>query len=64
MANYENQRHFNWDRMYQTNFTQQDPADEALYGPGRRSNYMVEERRTDQRDWNLTATFSHLFKGG
>lgn len=64
MANYENQRHFNWDRMYQTNFAQQDPADEALYGPGRRSNYMVEERRTDQRDWNLTATFSHLFKGG
>lgn len=55
-ANYQNIRHFDWDKMYQTNYIQNDPVDEAQYGPGRRSNYMVEERHTDQLDWNLVAT--------
>lgn len=63
-ANYDNIRHFDWDNMYQTNYLQNDPADEALYGPGRRSNYMVEERHTDQRDLNFAALFSHLFRNG
>ena len=48
--------------MYQTNYIQNDPVDEAQYGPGRRSNYMVEERHTDQLDWNLVANFSHIFR--
>ena len=61
-ANYQNIRHFDWDKMYQTNYIQNDPVDEAQYGPGRRSNYMVEERHTDQLDWNLVANFSHIFR--
>ena len=48
--------------MYQTNYNQNDPLDEQIYGPGRRSNYMVEERHTDQLDWNLAASFSHIFR--
>lgn len=62
MANYDNIRHINWDNMYQTNYLQNDPVDAELYGAGRRSNYMVEERHTDQRDWNLVFNFSHLFR--
>lgn len=61
-ANYDNIRYFDWDGMYRTNYIQNSPADEELYGPGRRSNYMVEERHTDQLDWNFAATFSHLFR--
>ncbi len=61
-ANYMNIRHFDWEGMYQTNYTQDAAEDEALYGPGRRSNYMVEERHTDQLDWNFVANFSHLFR--
>lgn len=61
-ANYDNIRYFDWDGMYRTNYMQNNPADEEIYGPGRRSNYMVEERHTDQLDWNFTATFSHLFR--
>ncbi|MCQ4762383.1 hypothetical protein NE555_17370, partial [Alistipes onderdonkii] len=49
-ANYQNIRHFDWEQMYQTNYNQNDPLDEQIYGPGRRSNYMVEERHTDQLD--------------
>ncbi len=61
-ANYQNIRHFDWEQMYQTNYNQNDPLDEQIYGPGRRSNYMVEERHTDQLDWNLAASFSHIFR--
>ena len=61
-ANYQNIRHFDWEQMYQTNYNQNDPLDEQIYGPGRRSNYMVEERHTDQLDWNLVASFSHIFR--
>ena len=57
-ANYQNIRHFDWEQMYQTNYNQNDPLDEQIYGPGRRSNYMVEERHTDQlalyRPWRPT----------
>ena len=61
-ANYRDIRHFDWEQMYQTNYNQNDPLDEQIYGPGRRSNYMVEERHTDQLDWNLVASFSHIFR--
>ncbi|WP_295935318.1 TonB-dependent receptor [uncultured Alistipes sp.] len=61
-ANYMNVRHFDWDNMYQLNYIQADPRDEEIYGSGRRSNYMVEERHTDQLDWNVAANFSHIFR--
>lgn len=61
-SNYDDIRHIDWTNMYQTNYNQNDPQDAALYGPGRRSNYMVEERHSDQLDWNLTANFSHVFR--
>ena len=63
-ANYENVRHLQWDKFYETNYTRENPTDSEIYGPGARSNYMVEERHTDQRDWNLVMTFHHLFKNG
>lgn len=62
MANYRNIRHFDWTEMYQTNYMQADARDEAIYGAGRRSNYIVEERHTDQLDWNFAANFTHLFR--
>ncbi len=61
-TNYDNIRHIDWNGMYRTNYIQNSPADEEIYGPGRRSNYMVEERHTDQLDWNFAANFSHLFR--
>ena len=61
-ANYRDIRHFDWEQMYQTNYNQNDPLDEQIYGPGRRSNYMVEERHTDQLDWNLAAQISRIYK--
>ena len=61
-ADYRDIRHFDWTKMYRTNYMQADPRDEAIYGPGRRSNYMVEQRHTDQLDWNFAASFSHLFR--
>lgn len=60
--NIDDATHFNWDKMYQTNYNQSSPIDEAIYGAGRRSNYMVEERHTDQLDWNLILNFSHIFR--
>ncbi len=63
-ADYRDIRHFDWQRMYETNRLQGDSRDEALYGEGARSNYMVEERHTDQRDWNLAASFRHLMRDG
>lgn len=61
-GNVDNIRYLDWEGMYQTNYLQTNPVDEAEYGPGRRSNYMIEERHTDQRDWNLAVNFSHLFR--
>ena len=57
--NIGNIRHFDWAKMYQTNY---DRPENPIYGPGRASNYMVEERHTDQLDWNLVANFSHIFR--
>lgn len=61
-TNYDNIRHIDWDGMYRTNYIQNSPIDAEVYGFGRRSNYMVEERHTDQLDWNFAANFSHLFR--
>ena len=61
-GNYDNIRHFDWEGMYQTNYISGSEEDVYTYGPGRRSNYMVEERHTDQLDWNLAVNFSHLFR--
>ncbi len=57
-------RHFDFDRMYAVNRLQHDRADEAVYGAGARSNYMIEERHADQRDWNLAASMRHIFRDG
>lgn len=48
-----------FDRMYALN-RHQDPTTSS-YAQGYRSNYMIEERRTDQLDYNFVATVSHEF---
>lgn len=62
MRNVGNIRHFDWDEMYQTNMNFRNAEDEAIYGPGARSNYIIEERHTDQLDWNLAAQISLNYK--
>ena len=62
MRNVGNIRHFDWDEMYQTNMNFRNAEDEAIYGPGARSNYIIEERHTDQLDWNLAAQISRIYK--
>lgn len=59
MRNVDNIRHLNWDAMYRTNYKQ---LPNEIYGEGKPSNYIVEERHTDQRDWNFATQFSHIFK--
>ncbi len=61
-ANYLDIRHLDFRGMYDTNYMQHNPQDEATYGPGRRANYMIEERHADQLDWNLAVSFHHLFR--
>lgn len=56
MSNTDNIRHINFDRLYDINRSQ------PLGENGRRSINMIEERHTDQLDWNLYTQFSHLFK--
>lgn len=50
-SDYANVTHVNWDRLYAVN-----KANATEYG--NRTKYAQEERRTDQRDLNLAATFS------
>ena len=45
----ESTTHVNWDRMYLANITAGAEGE-------RRSNYVLEERRTEQRDFNLAGT--------
>ena len=59
MRNTDNIRHINWDRMYDINRSQ---VPNSIYGEGNRSINMIEERHTDQLDWNLSSHFSHIFK--
>lgn len=53
-------RQINWDRLYDTNY--RGEIDEGTYGAGHRSNYMIEERHTDQLDLNLTARSPGTFR--
>ena len=48
--NLDNYAHINWDRMYEVN-------KRNIVDGERRSKYAQEERRVDQRDLNLAATF-------
>ncbi|MBQ8672694.1 MAG: TonB-dependent receptor [Bacteroides sp.] len=59
MANTDDIRHINFDNLYDINRTQ---TGNERYGSGNRSINMIEERHTDQLDWNLYTQFSHLFK--
>ena len=38
--------------------------EDARYGEGHRSVYMIEERRTDQLDYNLAVQLTHNFRNG
>ena len=68
----DNIRHINWDRMYDVNRNSYFD-DRIYYNPvidaasTRRSKYILEERRTDQNDFNATASvlkrFGSLLKG-
>lgn len=58
-ANTDNIRHIQWDKWYNVNYnTEENP----VYGDGHRSLYMVEERHTDQLDWNFYTQYSHIFR--
>ena len=59
LSNTDNIRHINWDRLYDINRNQ---PENPLYGSGRRSINMIEERHTDQLDWNFYTQFSHIFR--
>ena len=50
-SEYPNYTHVDWDRLYNVNRLQGSGAGDA------RSKYVVEERRTDQRDLNFAFTF-------
>lgn len=58
MNNTDNIRHINWDKLYQINRMQYNENGIAGY----RAMNMVEERHTDQLDFNFAAQFSHLFQ--
>ena len=58
-ANTDNIRHINWGQLYDINRNQEE---NATYGPGHRSINMIEERHTDQLDWNFYTQFSHTFR--
>ena len=56
-----------WDRFYQENYVNTpDPttAEGKYAGDRRPSNVMVEERHTDQLDYNFVANLSHTFRNG
>lgn len=62
MRNEGNIRHFDWDGMYQTNMNFRNADTEAVYGPGARSNFIIEERHADQLDWNLAAQIVRTYR--
>ena len=51
--------YIDFDRMYALN--SHEDSSTAGYAKGYRANYMIEERRTDQLDYNFVATLSHEF---
>ena len=58
-TNTDNIRHINWDQLYDINRNQ---PENSLYGSGRRAINMIEERHTDQRDFNFAANIAHTFR--
>ncbi len=67
LANTDNIRHMDFDAMYNVNYNGEE---NSLYGEGHRANYMIEERHTDQRDFNAAIQYnltlrnnSQLFAG-
>lgn len=58
-ANTGNIRHIQWDDLYNNNYNGEE---NPVYGAGHRSYSMVEERHTDQLDWNFYTQFSHIFR--
>lgn len=50
---------FDFDKLYNYNRNYIDTELTSLMGNSRRSNYMIEERHTDQLDYNLTANVEH-----
>lgn len=57
--NTNNIRHIDWGKLYDINRNQEE---DLKYGTGHRSINIIEERHTDQRDFNLNVRFSQLFK--
>lgn len=55
----ENARHIDWDQLYRVNYGM---PEDATYGSGRRSNYIIEERHADQLDLNLTGQLTRTFR--
>ncbi len=58
MNNTDNIQQMDWDRMYEVNARGEE---DATYGEGNRSAYMVEERHSDQRDFNLAINLKKNF---
>ena len=48
--------------MYQTNMNFQMPRMKRYTVPAPAPNYIIEERHTDQLDWNLAAQISRIYK--
>ncbi len=57
--NTDNISQIDFDALYNVNY---NGAENSTYGDGVRSNYMIEERHTDQRDFNLALNINHYFK--
>lgn len=51
--------YIDFDRMF--NLNRREDPNTSEYASGFRSNYMIEERRTDQLDYNFVANISHEF---
>lgn len=56
-----NVSHINWDRMYdvnRNNYVRLYNAKGDLLAEGRRSEYVVEDRHTDQKQWNVSSVLN------
>lgn len=62
MHNVGGTRYFDFDQMYKDNRENRREEDEIYGVDGSRAIYMIEERHTDQLDWNFATQFSHLFR--
>ncbi|MFI3293820.1 MAG: TonB-dependent receptor [Rikenellaceae bacterium] len=57
--NTDNTRYIDLDRLYNINSIGEE---NATYGEGHRSSYIIEERHADQLDYNFNTRFAHTFK--